>query len=543
MCLTYLTDAFYHGDTFKYIRSVILYEDGVNDRFLEFSHILWRPLGYALHQLTLQFPESVVGSGTELQITYCFLFLSWVGGLFSTHFLFKCLDELHIGQFAKCITIIIVLFSNSFLNFSQAGSAYIFGFSMVLSGMFYLLRHSRTNRTLDLILCALMLGLSVCFWIPYLWSLPACVLMPLIVYGFTQKRVKESMIVGSVVIFFVAAVFLTVIYILKFEPLKALQDWVAFSQAAVQQLTGVSRVMFGLPKSCFNMLQEGSLIKRYLLHDIYNPVSLIELFTGGLWKVALYYCALLLTLCSLFVYKKSRRQGVLVVIGLLPMLIFATRFDGAANERYFPLLPYFFLSIAFVLSIPSSYSFLIRLTKSTLYVFIAACVLVNIGVMNNVSVNMSRQSVESEMADLLPQLKPNSTILTVTLDDFVDYKTDVAAGSLRRSSLFSPYPIAELNTSLIETWKQDLAKVMSTSWKSGGDVWVRGRLLKDSPDIQTRWVEGSDARISWMDIRNVIKLFSTEKVKGIPESLFVQIPRSTANIAMADSLVNIDRGK
>ena len=533
---TAFTNAFYYADSFKYVDSVERFENGIYYRFLEFSHILWRPFGYLMHQVLKVLPNFFITSDPRQQIVDSFLLMTWFAGFVAIIFLIKILSILKIRQWEIHLTAIFLIFSNAFLNFTQEGSSYVVGFTFVLAGIYFILRHELHDRQiLDIVLGAAMLGLAISFWIPYIFSLPAALLIPIICFGFSRKRFRSAAITAAITILSVCIVFFTVLLLLNLEPMQSFKDWVAFSKDAAQQLNGIQRVIFGFPKLFINMGNGGISLKRYLLHDPYNPVSLFNLVILVLWKVILFYGMLFFMILTLW-NRRHRRMLFLLLVGTLPMLLFAVKFDGAANERYFPLLAFLIITFAYGIGISTNKK--LNLFRSICFGFIASVIIVDTTAMCIENLKNEESTAKEELAQIAPFLasKPQSIILTLTIDKLVTLKYAPGSDSSKSIPPYRPVYLVELNTGRILTWKQALGDSIQYAWNNGGDVWLETHLLDSIPKEETGWVELQDPRVRWKDIREVIRAFNTETpIKNNGES-FALLKKTSANSQVVDSL-------
>ena len=81
-------------------------------------------------------------------------------------------------------------------------------------------------------------------------------------------------------------------------------------------MRGVSRMLFGLARSWIDMSNDGVLDKRFLVHDSLNPVTLSKIIRLGLWKLAIFYVALLAIGSSLLRSRKGKAILLFLVLRL-----------------------------------------------------------------------------------------------------------------------------------------------------------------------------------------------------------------------------------
>jgi len=275
-----------------------------------------------------------------------------------------------------------------------------------------------------------------------------------------------------------------------------LRAWINGSSHGVIT-SGVSRVAFGLPRSLINMGNDGVLFKRFLLHDPFNPVSVFDLFRLSLWKLALFYLALGSIVFALLLTPRGRKNFFLLLLGAIPLLAFAAKYDGGAVERYLPIYPLIFLSLAWLLSaerIP-------RLLKVAPLAFIAAAIITNLSAMATSVLNREQNEMAARIEGLLPQLKSESRVITTHLqDNLVNFQASFPFHPDNRHGAYRIYSILVPNSSQVVSWRESFATEALDIWGKGGDLWVSKRVLKAKPQPEWNWTEGDDRRISWNDL-------------------------------------------
>src|SRR5436305_8510979 len=96
------------------------------------------------------------------------------------------------------------------------------------------------------------------------------------------------------------------------------------------------------------MGSDGATLKRFLLHDPENPVSLSDLLRTGLWKCALFYSVVVSLLMISLKIPRGRRFLMFFLLNAVPVLSFAIAWRGGDIERYLSLYPPFFLGLAYI---------------------------------------------------------------------------------------------------------------------------------------------------------------------------------------------------
>lgn len=531
-----VTGAYYQADTYKYIETVLQYEHGQRTDFWEFGHLLWRPIGYVVHVAVRSLPASFVPADTRLQLVDEFSILAWMFGLLALVALIGIVRELRLGERAVAITVFCLIYSNAFLNFSRAGTSYVPGLAMLLVGMYFLLRADRAVwRHVDAVIAGICLALSMLLWMPYVWAMPCAVLFVILRNGNSKsRRVSAGIAVlsGSVTVVFAYGL---AIAQLDLQSIADVRTWIASTQHGVDQNTGALRVVFGLPRSFVYMGNDAITFKRYLLHDPFNPVTPADLLKQSLWKMLLFYGVLAMAVRSLMRSAEWRRRIVLVLVGTLPMLVFAAMFDGAAIERYLPVFPLVVLLLAMTVSERASTS-LQRVEQAMVFVLVVVMVIVNGSAMLLSRASDEQRTAVAEAASLLPLLREGSIILTVANDNFLRLCGTQPTDPLVLTKGFHPVGLVETGTENVLRWKHILRDSACASWARGGDVWVRTRVLARTPRAQWDWVEGADPRIRWHELPEAFAVLDLGAPIAPDSESFALLRQTPRNRMLLDSL-------
>lgn len=526
--VTWITQASYQADTVMYIRIEQAFEAGDRSQFLDFSHMLWHPLGWLLSQFIRILPSWVAGADAFHQIASGFFFLTWISGLFAVITLIKLLRLLSISQRTSNIAGLFLIFGNAFLNFSQTGSAYVPGFTLVLLALYFLVRaEARPElRGRSIVFAGLVLGFAICVWIPYLCSAPGVLSFALLYYGYSKQRLARAFVTGAIAAGVIIVIYGAALVIYGLEPVAAFTAWNARMRDSMQGVRGISRVVFGIGKISLNMATDAIDLKRYLLHDPYNQTTLADLFLRAIWKYVLVYGMLVSLVVVLLANKRSRKVLYILAIGSAPMLYFATTFDGAASERYFPLLPFLLVAIAFAFEYktPKNRALLFR---SVLVALLLAMVSVNIPAMYSARVESHWMTAEAETKALAPYLKPQSILFSSIDDPVAIFKYEVHdytdyAPQLKVEELIG------LNSATAPVWKQRFAAKVDSAWQRGSDVLLRADYLYPKPKPESRWVEKQDPRIAWSDLYEFFRQFETVLLVA-PDISIVKLPPTPTN--------------
>jgi hypothetical protein len=516
LCAIFITNAHFQGDTLYYVNDILA--GTASPVFWEFGHLLWRPLGWLLSQ------SLVAATGLDRQAGAAFVLtaINWIAGLSSVLLLRALAGCVTRREWVANTVTAAFIFSQGFLNYAHTGCSYVPGLSLLLLGLYILAKNAEEpERSLRAGLAAgAALAGAVCFWFLYLWAIPAAVLSPLFLFGFSKERLRFVVQTSLAFALVTGLVYGAVLASLGIFTVSGLKAWIAMSSHGIVNVNGFSRMVFGFARSFINMGQDGMIFKRFIVHDPINPVSLFDLFRLSLWKFALFYLFLASVLAALLGSNKGRRVAGLFFAGAVPVLGFAIFWQGGDMERYLPLYPFIFLTLAYALSSKST-----ALFKYVALAFVIAVVFSNALALSRITLDRHNEAVAARISQLQSRLTPHSRALTVK-DELERLQWDSPFNpinaNLKVESVVTP--------GLVRTpkWRQETAEIVLATWRDGGEVWVANRLLAARPRSEWGWVEGDDARVSWSDIYGFFSRFEMgESVGG--EDGFTLLPASPAN--------------
>ena len=526
---TLLSDAYFMGDTPGYTTSILAYEHGGSfnwdNAFWEFGHLLWRPLGHLAFHLFSPITTRVVGGDERLQLTLSLMFLSWLSGLFSVVFLRRLLGQFVESWIANVI-VVGACFSNAFLNYAQTGCSYVTGLLLLIVGLTLLVETRAQDRLVykQLIAGAACLAGSVCMWFPFVLVLPAALVTPVVLGRSFRMGVPATLRATLFTAILLGLAYIAVLVHLRIFTLEALRTWMLAAGHGYNQ-TGIPRMVFGLARSFVNMGDDGILFKRYLLHDPYSPVTLIQLVRFSLWKLLAFYLALgtvgIVTLCS----DKGRRVIAIVLVAALPILYFALFvFEGGMPERYLPLWPFLFLLFAISMG-----SFSLRIVRYVVIAFVGVMIISNFGAMSKWTLQRKQELIKPRISELYGRLKPNSLIAATHLqDELTSFYYNYPFNPLNRHGDVTVYNVLEPGAARILTWREDFAAKVGVTWRNDGDLWISKRFFASRPRPEWNWTEGDDRRVSWPMLPAFFSQFEVADSLG-GEDGFVLLARTPAN--------------
>jgi hypothetical protein len=450
--------------------------------------------------------------------------LSWFAGLVCVVCIHSLVRRISSRMWIANVVSLAFVFTQTVLNWAQAGSAYVPGLALLLVGFHILItrRSGLVRQRLVSVLAGAALGGAVCLWVPYLLAVPAAVFAPLCLYGFTRDRFRFALHASIAFAIFTGAAYLAVVAGLGFHTVNEVKAWIASSGHGIDYF-GAKRMVFGFARSFINMGNDGLLFKRYLLADPFNPVSLTELFGAALWKLGLFYLFFASFVFTLFRSPASKRILILFLVNAVPVLGLAFFFASSEPERYLPLYPMLFIAISSCLSGPS------RIFKTSAFVICAVMVAANLAAMARPALHHKQQAALSRIRDLLPRLDDRAIVFAVTYqDDLVVFNRTYPFDPINRSGRLHLSALVSPGTSWNLHWREDFAARALTTWRAGGATWLSKRAFSQRPRAEWNWAEGDDRRVSWKDFPLLCNQFDIGEDVGGPDG-FVRIVSSPKN--------------
>jgi hypothetical protein len=524
--VTYFTQAYFMGDTMHYAEVIM---DARTALLSDFGHLLWLLSGQALWQAM-----HVIGAPDRGALAAGLTALCWISGLASTVLLYDI--TLRIGGRVWIASLVTASFvwSQAFLDYAQTGCAYVPGLAFFLLGMRLVFRLDHANRaaTLTDVGAGAAFAVSIGIWFPYVLAVPGALAAQLLIHGWSRERFRSAARAAVAFALTSVAIYGSAAAAQQIYTVTGLHAWVSSSSHGITT-AGFSRMIFGIGRSFVNMGNDGVLFKRFLLHDPFNPVSLVELMRVSLGKLVLVYLFLAVVLLPLALSAKGRRYLAFFALSALPVIAFAWSWQGGDPERYLPLYPALFVSLAYALS-EGPWLRLVRWSAAAFLIFLVA---VNSG-------PLSRGAAERQQADMMRRLveiqqswKPNSHIATVLWqDDVISFYWNYPFNPINRTGILSQprgdvpviYDIVDRNGPNAARWRQIFAADALTVWSRGGDMWVSKEAFSARPRADSAWVEGDDPTVTWLDVPRFFTALDTDRSVG-GENGFLLLSPSTHN--------------
>lgn len=506
--------AYFSGDTTDYAESILTHRE-----FWDFGHLLWRPTGWLAYEVCRPL-FAHPGAYERANVTLVLLGLNWVAGASAVWLLCSLLTRVCAQAWAACVVTGFFICSQAFLNYTQTGNAYSLGLALLLLGLYWsVLSGERGDAAVwPSAASGLALAGAVCMWLPYALALPAALAAPYFVTdcGPTQQR----QVLRALTAFALAtvSVYGTVSLGLGLHNPAAMRAWIAAASHGIPPAPGVLRMAFGLARSFISLGNEGVLFKRFLTHDPFNPVSFAALLRASLWKLLLFYVFAATLVISLARAPGGRKILGLFALNALPVVLFATFWQGGDMERYLALYPTFFLAVAYLLgNTQKSQSLTSRWPQALALAFIVTTIATNLSVMAKPVLKRQEAATAARLTPLQPFLKPTSIIVVTHLqDELINFNRSYPFNPVNRNNHIRLRVLVALGTDTVPRWRQLFAARALATWSRGGDVWLSRRLLAPRPRAEWNWVEGDDKRVSWGDLFRFFAPFEkAQKIGGM----------------------------
>jgi len=488
------------GDTGAYVASITRALRGENLDLWEFGHLFWRPLGYVIYLASSPVFERLAGLVSTAGVVAVVFALNWIGGLVGALALDRFVRRL--GVTPSCVPVITLAYMVTFgvLNYAHSGSSYIPGLSCLLVALALLV--SRDSIAVGTALSAgFFLACSVGFWAVYVLVIPSALAFPLVWFGFDRRRLRIAALVTASFVLVLGSAYLLAIERQGIRDLAGLRSWVTASSHDIVNIRGFSRAAFGIARSFIFMGKDGILLKRYLLKDPFNPVTIADLVRLSLAKLAFFYMVLLFTIAGLLRDKSGRRLIVLLLLGGIPLLAFAVSWQGGDVERYMPVYPLVFAAWALVLGGERR----LRLIQALVSFLVIVMAVVNLPALSRASAARDRALLERRITDLLPRLGTNDRIFVVMIQDPLFKATSGPFSPISRDlNIGALVPVGYASAPY---WRPHFARSVQGTWANGGTVWLTKRVLSQRPRSEWDWTEGDEKSVSWSDLPSFFHAF------------------------------------
>lgn len=487
--------------------------------FWDAGHLAWRPLVFAL----LFFYRVIGGGGVSLDaVSHVLMGLSWVAGLACALLLPLWLLRLGASSSASIFATIVLLGANAFLSYGPGGSSYIPALGCLLAGLYLLSSETLSYRSSAL--AGIVLACGVLLWLPFVLSLAGALSAPLLLRTSSRHQARcVGFATATCAVTGILSYAVVAIHLDATSPTSFLA-WLSGASHGVTAVAGVPRAVLGFSRSFLNMGTDGTSLKRYLLHDQYNPVSRVALLGLG-WKMAAFYIVFATILLTM--WRSAWRPRLLFCcVSALPVLLFAIAWQGGDTERYLPLYPAFLLAFAASMSV-SAQGAVGGLVPAT---FALLLLLVNVPAYSRQKFIGEEKTIISRLGAFSDALLPEGSLLVVPTfnDRTAAYFRSGMVDSRRLQGSFAFHGLVELGAAGTAQWRSTFARRASDVWDRGGRIWLSRRALSPAPAAEWDWVEGDDRRVSWTDFGQFFSPFEFGAGLGGPDG-FVEILPTARN--------------
>jgi hypothetical protein len=533
--LTAATGAAFAGDTPDYVNAIVMYDARRATSLWDAGHLLWNPLGWAVVRASLLGSPAVNPDLVASRAWAVLAAISWLAGLTAALATSVWVRDTFRSTLAAVAAVSVLILAHGTLNYSQTGTAYVTGLAFVCLGLACTRPVDQKSASLwRYALAGCCYAASVLLWLPFILVLPAAFVAPLLL-GHPSARPSAravTVVVGSCAAVGMAAYAAAAVAVGATSPGR-FAAWLSASSHGIAGVSGIPRAVFGFARSFIHLGRDGMFVKRWLLHDPYNPTSVAELISLSLWKVALFYGLVAAIIAAIWRSRRPSGALALATLAAAPLLVFAIAWQGGDIERYVPLYPFFALVSAAAVVADSP-----RLIgRFAVAIFVILMATVNIGALSNAALARDRTALTPRLASLTTRLQPNSLVVVANSgDDLLVFARAAAISADKPRDWLDVVPLIQPGSIEVGQWPAYFADRVLMTWRSGGEVWLSTRALAPRPKSRWNWVEGDDRRARWTDLPAFFA--GVDLDERLPDAdSFVHIARSAANKAKFDALV------
>ena len=497
------------GDTPEYT------DMALNFKFssMEFGHLLWAPLGWLGHAtLGLDY----------FGVAQLYKSVSILAAIAVAVVMRRLLVRIGVGPMTANAGAIGIALTQGVLNFGLAGTSYITGLAFLTLSLLLSVEVALCTRLRPIMVvgAAGALAFSVAFWSPFVLAAPAVVLTPLVLSGFAAFA--RTVAIGCLAVAFMALLFGIAAAGSGVRDFAGLLKWISGSMREYDSFgfdyRSVARTVFGIVRSFISMGDTGLDFKRYLLADPYNRVSLYQLVSTSLAKIALFGAVLVTVAFSLRRTPRGRRIGLLASLAALPLVLFGLYWHGGDLERYLPVFPFAVAAIAVAWQTATS-----RLTQGIIASFVVLAIVSNLASYARWEVGRVKQPMQDRVLSLISaSIKPHSVVVVVRDPLELIVRENLLDRRAAKLHLVDPARSGYSHTS---SWQSNFSRHAAKAWSAGGEVWISKRLLEAAPRRDSKWAEGDDWRIHWRQIPEFFGALAIDNDIGGPDG-FLKVVRT-----------------
>ncbi len=507
------TEPAYLADTGRYMTEIMNHRAHLlpasQDPFWDFGHPAWRPLINLLFDGAGRTIQRVRGGDTRQALAWLMIAMNIVSTLVAVVFLWLFLRR-HTDSLAAGVASAAFLCTNALLDFSRSGSPYVPGLACVIVALWltqWAAARPSKGSFVPAAFAGLSLGAAVVLWLPFVFSIPAAIVYA--VFASKHAARRERLKLAALIVIFcglsIAATYGLVIQQRQIRSLASLKSWIVSAQNELVQTDKVKRAVSGIPRSFLDLGDDTLLLKRYVFHDPYTRIGLVQiLFAAGTLKVLLFYLYAGAMVWVLWSRPEERRILLLLAVAALSVLIFAViLFEPGGPEKYMPAYPFFFLAAAYALQASAG---TYRILRWSMVLFLVAVLCAG-----NIYAKAGGRRTEAYRTFLERKQSLDTEARRedmVAVISFWDPLYRVPALRLLDSQAqpdFWVYDVIEVASTRVFHWRQDFAARALAKWSQGKQVWLSTRLLAETPLPEWKWIEGDTGRVKWSEVRDFFR--------------------------------------
>lgn len=505
------------GDTLSYSNDIADHLGkspiGPLNSLWEFGHLLWRPLGWILTSAVRPLLMAVTDWTPSMQASSVLIAVSIASSIVTVLLWYLLLIDLTRSHLISFAVTLCLACSHGFLLYAHTGFAYIPGL-MCLTLSVRFLGEGRVTAG------ALGYAVSVLLWLPYILAGLALLLLAACPPGWNiplkeclshidlKKAVRFAAVSGACVLIAYGLALLA----RQTSSLTDARNWYGAAGHGWSQNIRAVRIATGLPRSFFYLAKDGILYKRFLRHDPYAPVTMLDIATASLWKIGLFWMFAVSLFAELGRHSRPKWPLLLVLTGAGPVILFALFvFEPGSPERYLPAFPFLLVALGWVLRDLRQRR---RLAQLVIALF-SICELAN----NTYSlaapvVSRDDERTRQRIAGIQRQAAGGLVVILTIQDNLEGLVSRALFGEMNSPRPFPLYDLIEPGTLRVERWRQEFATKASMAWKAGGEVWVTNEVWSAQPRPEWNWVEGDDPRVSWQELPRFFSPLQTDSKSG-----------------------------
>jgi hypothetical protein len=528
------------GDTLNYCNDILAARTGIWSTSFhplwEFGHLLWRPIGALLAPILLKMVPDPQAWTPVLKIAWGLTALNYIAGFMVVVVLYRIMIRFTKSWIAAVFLALVLTWANGFLIYTQSGSAYIVGLLFEVLALRIQLRDTLTESWKQDVLAAVLIAIAVLLWFPYILMFPGVAASRWLVNRLALREgLRQFLRIGVLGALIIAAAMTAGAWLAGVRSGGEFLAWYRSAQHGLSQNNQLIRAVSGVPRLLLDLTGNGVTLKRFVLHDPYNPVSGLE-FALSLWKVLLFYAVTFTGLLLVWLWAPARRWLLLLGLAWVPLLAFSVfLFEPSGPERFLPALPFLILSWASVWPASGHWA---KYGRVTLVVLALVGILANaqrfaLGSGKDMSSSLAR------LQELNEETNPGDVMITVTFaDPFVNVIEQRPFHSYNRTRKFRTYQLMEIPTEHAIHWRAAFAKRVLGEW-SAHRVWLSKNVRDDTPPSRIQWTEGDDPLLKWRDVPALFTKLEYDAETGHQDG-FIRLSRSRHNREELERLIEAD---